>query len=80
MDYPFGNLAIPEGPMALRPNLADGLPLSRNPWLYTGRTFTGTIGHGDDSVKPRPAATGVAEVPHSWRAESGGSDRHYCAA
>jgi hypothetical protein len=28
---PFGSLAIPEGPMALRPTLADGLPLSRNP-------------------------------------------------
>src|SRR5262249_51889637 len=28
--HPFGNLAIPEkGPMALRPTLADGLPLSR---------------------------------------------------
>src|SRR5205823_1666923 len=36
VDYPFGNLAIPEGPMALRPTLADGLPLSRNPWLCTG--------------------------------------------
>lgn len=29
--FPFGNLAIPEGPMALRPTLADGLLLSRNP-------------------------------------------------
>src|SRR5262249_8405866 len=28
---PFGSLAIPEGPMALRPTLAAGLPLSRNP-------------------------------------------------
>src|SRR3954452_23287414 len=27
---PFGNLAIPEGPMALRPTLADGLPFWRN--------------------------------------------------
>jgi hypothetical protein len=26
---PFGGLAIHEGPMALRPTLADGLPLSR---------------------------------------------------
>src|ERR1051325_5070936 len=26
---PFGSLAIPEGPMALRPTLADGLPFSR---------------------------------------------------
>src|SRR6516225_112830 len=25
---PFGSLAIPEGPIALRPTLADGLPLS----------------------------------------------------
>jgi hypothetical protein len=25
----FGNLAIPTGPMVLRPTLADGLPLSR---------------------------------------------------
>ena len=31
VDWPFGNLAIPEGPMALRPTFADGLPLSRNP-------------------------------------------------
>jgi hypothetical protein len=29
-EHPFGNLAIPEGPKALRPTLADGLPLSRN--------------------------------------------------
>src|SRR5262245_22935279 len=28
---PFGSLAIPLGPMALRPTLAGGLPLSRNP-------------------------------------------------
>src|SRR4051794_19590482 len=28
---PFGSLAIRGGPMALRPTLAGGLPLSRNP-------------------------------------------------
>src|SRR5262249_22294715 len=28
---PFGSLAIHKGPMALRPTLAGGLPLSRNP-------------------------------------------------
>jgi len=28
---PFGGLAIPEGPMALRPAFAGGLLLSRNP-------------------------------------------------
>src|SRR5947208_1950680 len=27
---PFGGLATPEGPMALRPTLTDGLPLSRH--------------------------------------------------
>ncbi len=41
-ERPFGGLAIPGGPMALRPRLAAGLPLSRNhrasgrgPWTVT---------------------------------------------
>src|SRR5262249_4040945 len=34
----------PEGPMALRPTLSDGLPLSRNPVAYTGRSRPGGPG------------------------------------
>src|SRR5262249_45717028 len=54
VDYPFGNLAIPEGPMALRPTLADGLPLSRNPWLCTAP-------RGPDRQRGHPTELGVIE-------------------
>src|SRR4051812_29686050 len=47
---PFGGLAIPEGPMALRPTLADGLPLSRNP---VASALPGRAAAGRPGGRPR---------------------------
>src|SRR5690242_19433423 len=51
MHSPFGSLAIPEGPMALRPTLADGLPLSGNPVKTDGRMDQFPFGSGRGAIR-----------------------------
>src|SRR5262249_52946900 len=56
---PFGSLAIPGGPMALRPTLSGGLPLSRNP-VAVFRGSGSTHGLGTAETGPADAMRGEA--------------------
>src|SRR5438128_629805 len=58
---PYGGPAIPEGPVALRPTLADGLPWSWNPMVAAG------IGQRRGTSPPYQTLNnnlGVVKSPH----------------
>src|SRR5262249_58502491 len=72
---PFGNLAIPDwnqGPMALRPTLTDGLPLS---WNRGKQTFSAILMstdeiNGTNGNKPSDHATGIGMAGGSLKSMS----------